>query len=78
MTKLHAIAVLVVLAPFVVAWLVAGSVCGFWTARDINCFHASDGYWEVYFSFLIMFAIAIWIGGGFIALTLKLAKARRS
>ncbi|MEM9432457.1 MAG: hypothetical protein AAGA12_00940 [Pseudomonadota bacterium] len=77
MTRQRLILAAVLVAPFLVAWGVAGAVCGFTGPREINCYHASDGYWEIYFSFLIMFSIAIWIGGGFIALTLKLAKARK-
>lgn len=56
--------VLMAVAPALLAWGVTGQVCGFWTPREINCYHASDGYWELYSSLLIAFCIAIWVGGG--------------
>ena len=66
----------VVIAPFALAYVVTGTTCGFSGPSDLDCFTASDGFWELFASFLIMFAIAIWVGAGFSYLLVKHGKNR--
>ncbi|GFE65236.1 hypothetical protein [Litoreibacter roseus] len=70
-----ALIISVFFAPFVVAWGVTGSVCGFAKPSALQCYEAGDGYWNLFFSYLIMFSIAIWVGGGLAYLLIRLRRA---
>lgn len=66
----------VIVGPFVLAWAVTAFMFGSPTASGASYDGSGEGFVDVLLSFSIMFAIATWIGGGFVWLTLKLAKAR--
>ena len=58
--------------PFLLALGVVTAMCQSWFPTANAC-PTSDEWWSVYFSYLIMFAIAVWVGGG---LTYALLRAR--
>jgi hypothetical protein len=66
----------VVIAPIALAYAVTVYMFGSLTPANASFDGSGEGYLEVLLSFTIMFCIAAWIGGGFVWLTLKLAKAR--
>lgn len=66
-----------ILAPLALAYGITSFMFGSMTPANASFEGSGEGYLEVLISFSIMFCIAAWIGGGFIWLTLKLAKARK-
>lgn len=66
----------VIVAPIALAYAITATMFGSLSPSGGSYDGASDGYFKVFISYAIMFCIATWIGGGFVWLTLKLAKAR--
>lgn len=76
MIQKRMVLVAVVVAPIALAYLMTSYMFSALTPANASFDGSGEGYLEVLMSFAIMFCIATWIGGGFIWLTLKLAKAR--
>lgn len=72
----RSIFLLTALGPFFLAWAVTAVMFGAPTASGASFDGSGEGFGEVLLSYSIMFAIATWIGGGFVWLTLRLAKKR--
>ncbi len=70
------IILIVLLVPIAIAYGVTSYMFGSLTPANASFEGSGEGYFEVLISFVILFCIATWIGGGFVWLTLKLAKAR--
>lgn len=51
------------IGPFVLAWAIMGAMCQGWFPTADACPGPGERG-SVYMSFLIMFAIAFWVGGG--------------
>ena len=51
------------IAPFVLAWAVQKSMCQPWFPLSGAC-PVEGEHLNLYLAFLIMFAIAFWVGGG--------------